>query len=166
MRTIRRRRAFTLVELLISVGILAMVFGAGYAMIEGLGRSGARLEARIDAAEAGENFLRAWRADVAASASAEIGDGGASMTIRRRAESGATREIVYRFDAATACAIREEGAKQKILVSGATGLAFTQLGAGYSARLTSGWHDGMQKWEWKKSGFAAPLAPAAPEKAK
>jgi prepilin-type N-terminal cleavage/methylation domain-containing protein len=164
------RSGFTLVELMIVVGLLAIL--SGFAMNIGtrVGEARRRLQDRMDAKEAAEGALRRWREDVALAGSIAV-EKGDRMRVDRRDAQGRALTIAYERDGQGNLVRRAQAdgaaakAKSDILAESIENLRFEPVGRG-GWRMT--WDavagDGIQLWRRPMGGMAAMLAaPGEPQ---
>ncbi len=156
-----RRRAFTLIELMIVVAILAILTPSIFAFIAAIESTNDRTGAHINASERAAATIVRWRADVALASRLEIGDDGHSMTIHRRSDDG--QPLIVRY------AVLEEERLVRETVSGGDGapdeqlaelaadLAFETVDGGYRLSWATLYRNGIQTQTWRHAAFATPL---------
>jgi prepilin-type N-terminal cleavage/methylation domain-containing protein len=161
----RNRAGFTLVELMIVVGIVPLVALGLYALVHQFAAGTANLRTMMDTEEAGLRVRSAWRADVLAARTVELLPGEAgrqALAIHRDAPGGEIR-VVYRLTAGGAIERAVEGpasrSQPEVLALGATRLAFERVGAGWRMFWTLEDRDGVRRWVWRQAAVATPLDP-------
>jgi len=157
-------RAFTLIELLIVVGMLGLTTGALVDMIGALTTARNETTARIDASEAADRALRLWREDVAFATRIEAGADSRELSLVRPQADGADSTIRYALDVKGRL-IRTiespplpEGAKTRTLAEDCENLEFQPVGRGWRMQWTATYCDGISRREWPQAGFATSLA--------
>lgn len=166
-----RRRAFTLIELLIVVGIMSIASVAVFGLINGLGQARQRTEDRLAAQIQVNAAMARWRTDVALATRASLDPAGTAMTLWHARPEGGELAVAYALSPAGALtrtasaapeAAQAAAAPPETLADSCRNLKFTPLGRGYRMEWTIERGDGVQTWRWPQSLIATPLAPAAP----
>lgn len=160
-----RRQAFTLIELLIVVGIIPITSIAIFQLIIGLGDARAYAHARLNAQESAAQTLARWRTDVELASRVEVGADGRSMTLWRAGTDQNEMSVKYERASGTGDLVRvssppqgKPAGKPEILAVQASGLKFSQIGRGYQVEWTTEYADGVRSWHWPQGAVATPLA--------
>ncbi len=174
----RQAKAFTLIELLIVLGILPVITVGAYRLSIDMRQARARVAARLDANDDAILAVTRWRSDVLASRRASVSSDGATMTIERVAEDGSTTEVNYSM---TPGSIGQGGELRRVVVAGdgtharagdvadsptehdvailarsISAVRFFRDGRSFGMELVFVFEDGYNHWERKRGGYATP----------
>lgn len=185
----RPAKAFTLIELLIVVGIMPVITIGAYRLSIDMRQARARVASRMNANDDAILALTRWRSDVLASSGASVSSDGATMTIERVAGDGSRTEVIYSMAPSSterggelrrAIATRDtarEGADEgadgipesstqpdiAILARSLTSVRFTRKGRSFGMELVFVFEDGYNRLERKRGGYATPALHQADE---
>ncbi|MEN6625716.1 MAG: prepilin-type N-terminal cleavage/methylation domain-containing protein [Candidatus Sumerlaeia bacterium] len=148
-----RRRAFTLIELMIVVGIIAIMSGTIHAVVVRMMDVHQRFDRRIAVQARGDDAVEAWRKDVALAGSVMVAEGGRGATL----EQGG-RRIEYAFDGGKL--LRREAGAERILAERVVSAAIEPAGGVWRLSFTVEESDGVRKLTQSFAGIGAPLIPA------
>ena len=133
--SVRRRAGFTLVEVMIAAGLLAIIFAGTLAAYLFLGRSLTRLVNLQHQEVESRRTLRLFTQDV--SAASQLSTATSAALVLTKPTASGTTTISYNYSSATGNLVRTEGAASQTLLTGLTTFALSYYSEA-GATITSG----------------------------
>lgn len=166
----KKRRAFTLIELLIVTAIVPVIAVALVSLVSKIGQSREYFRDHLDQREAEAQVLRMWREDVALATEIKPSADPSSFALVRLDAAGAPLSVRYLrendsiYRVAESLAQKPNAPRQK-LAEEVTSLRFSASASPCSIEWTTEYRDGASVRPRTHSGLATPLkTPLAKEK--
>lgn len=150
----KRRAAFTLIELIIVFGIITLFSGAVYTVFSRMMVVHDTFDRRIAIQTRGNNALDAWRKDVSLAGSVSLAPDGRGVTVT----TGPETQIEYLF-ADKKLLRRAPGSADQVLADQVVASAIEPVGGAWRISWTAEDSDGVRTWRRQFGALAAPLAP-------
>ena len=109
---------FTLIELMISLGLFALIAVAGLALVEGIINVQGRTEKRLDRLADLQRTMFVVSSDVEQIADGPISGGGASLSITRAAPGMGGAAVPLRYDVVSGALVRTIGPAPQLVLAG------------------------------------------------
>ena len=164
-----RRRAFTLIELLICTAILAILMPVTFGVLNHLGALQARLQGRADAIDDATRAIALWRADVTLSRKVQASSDSSAIQIDRLDSEGRTISVRYEQTPDSQLirmivpAPDGDASARKVLARHVEGVTFAPQGRGWRMTWNSVIDDAAAGYRLEHGALATPLNAASGE---
>jgi general secretion pathway protein J len=127
-------QGFTLIELMISLGLFALIAVAGLGMVDGILGVQARTEARLDRLSDLQRAMLVIDGDLDAVASGDLNGTADGLSFVRSAPGMGGPALPIRYTLGEGVLMRMAGPQPQMLLRGVAGIRFRYLGEGWSDR--------------------------------